>query len=100
MLCMTLSSQEKPLFKKRIPFDDTFYYSVRTFVPIRQYYFSKCWGDACMGRPPTSNFLGGQSPSPPRSPPLQFIDFYSIVKSIRPKPNICISQTLSFFNFK
>jgi len=24
----------------------------------------------------------------------QFIDFYSIVKSFRPKPNICISQTL------
>src|SRR6218665_2870231 len=37
---------------------NSFFYSVRTFAPIRQHYFSKYWRDACMGRPPTSNFGG------------------------------------------
>src|SRR6218665_2336137 len=45
--------------------------SVPTFARIRQHYFSKYWGDGCMGRPPTSNFWGDRPPSPfPRSPPL------------------------------
>ena len=50
------------------PFPDTkntFFYSVHTFSRTRQHYFSKYWGDQCMGRPPTSNFWGGPSPSPP-----------------------------------
>src|SRR6218665_2414402 len=45
------------------------FYSVRTFARIRQHYFSKYWGDQCMGRPPPQ-ILGGPSLSPPRSPPL------------------------------
>src|SRR6218665_1685986 len=56
---MTLSSQEKHLF-----------YSFHTFAHIRQHYFSKYWGDECMGRPPTSNFGGTVPPVPPRFPPL------------------------------
>src|SRR6218665_2638866 len=40
----------------------TLFYSVRTFARIR-HYFSKYWGDRCMGRPPPQIF-GGQSPSP------------------------------------
>src|SRR6218665_212935 len=47
---------------------NTIFYSVHTFACIRQHYFSKYWGDGCMGVP-TSNF-GGPSPSPSRSPPL------------------------------
>src|SRR6218665_2564023 len=41
MSYMTLSSQDKHLF-----------YSVHTFARIRQHYFSKYWGDGCMGGPP------------------------------------------------
>src|SRR6218665_1763231 len=40
------------------------FYSVRTFARIRQHYFSKYW-DGCMGRPLTSNSLGGR---PSQSP--------------------------------
>src|SRR6218665_2938870 len=50
-LYMTLSSQEKKLFQKRIPFS----YSVRIFAHIGQHYFSKYWT---------------VPPVPPRSPPL------------------------------
>src|SRR6218665_204146 len=32
-------------------------------------YFSKYWGDQCMGRPHLK-FWGDRPPSPPRSPPL------------------------------
>src|SRR6218665_508834 len=39
-----------------------FFYSVRTFARIRKHYFSKYWGDQCMGRPPTSNFGGDRPP--------------------------------------
>src|SRR6218665_1077455 len=53
---MTISSQEKHNF-----------HSVHAFTHIRQHYFSKYWGDQCMGGPPTSSFGG---PVPPRSPPL------------------------------
>src|SRR6218665_2534623 len=57
---MTLSSQEKHNF-----------HSVHAFTHIRQHYFSKYWGDQCMGGPPTSTFGGDRPPqSPPRSPPL------------------------------
>src|SRR6218665_3287209 len=48
----------------------TIFYSVRTFARIRQHYFSKYWGDQCMGRSSTSN-LGDRPPRPPRSPPLE-----------------------------
>src|SRR6218665_1790893 len=57
---MTISSQEKHNF-----------HSVLAFTHIRQHYFSKYWGDQCMGDRPTSTLGGGPSPqSPPRSPPL------------------------------
>ena len=46
-----------------------FFYSVRAFAHIRQHYFSKYWGEQCMGCPPTSNFWGTPQ-VPPRSPPL------------------------------
>src|SRR6218665_3925298 len=41
--------------------DTTIFYSIRTFTRIRQHYFSKYWGDQCMGRPPPQ-ILGGPSP--------------------------------------
>src|SRR6218665_149889 len=41
-----------------------FFYSVRAFAPISQNYFSKYWGDQCMGRPPTSSFRGTVPQSP------------------------------------
>ena len=66
---MTLSSQGKPLFQKRIPLWQLFY-SVRTFARIWQHYFSKYWGDRCMSRPQPQIVLGDRPPSPPRSPPL------------------------------
>src|SRR6218665_1088390 len=56
---MTISSQEKHNF-----------HSVHAFTHIRQHYFSKYWGDQCMGGPSTSTFGGDRPPSPPRSPPL------------------------------
>jgi len=41
---------------------NTFFYSVHTFTRIRQHYFSKYWGDQCMGRPPPQIFFGGGRP--------------------------------------
>src|SRR6218665_1296045 len=60
---------------------NTFFYSFHTFAHIRQHYFSKYWGDECMGRPPPQT-LGGPSPSPPRFPPLvpeltTYVDLFS-----------------------
>src|SRR6218665_2230935 len=46
---------------------NTFFYSVHTFMRIRQHYFSKFWGGPMHGPSPTSNFGGTV---PPRSPPL------------------------------
>src|SRR6218665_3448892 len=40
-----------------------FFYSVRTFARIRQHYFSKYWGDQCMGRPHLKFWR--PSPQPP-----------------------------------
>src|SRR6218665_2873382 len=71
MSYMTLSSQKYPLSTKH-SLTTPIFYSFQTFAPIPQHYFSKYWGDQCMGRPPNSNF-GGPSPSPPRSPPLGFL---------------------------
>src|SRR6218665_2797200 len=39
----------------------TFFYSFHTFAHIRQHYFSKYWGDECMGHSHTSN-LGDRPP--------------------------------------
>jgi len=36
-----------PFLTRKTPF----FYSVHTFTRIRQHYFSKYWGDQCMGRP-------------------------------------------------
>src|SRR6218665_617594 len=44
--------------------NNTFFYSVHTFAHIRQHYFSKYWGDECMGRPPPQT-LGAPSPQSP-----------------------------------
>src|SRR6218665_2067462 len=54
-----------PFLTRKTPF----FYSVHTFTRFRQHYFSKYWGDQCMGRPPPP-ILGRPTPSPPRSPPL------------------------------
>ena len=69
MSYMTLSSREKTLFQKII-LDDTFSYSVRAFARIRQTLLLKILGGRMHGPSPTSNFFGGRSPSPPRSPPM------------------------------
>ena len=58
MSCMTLFSQQ-----------NHFFYSFHTFAHIRQHYFSKYWGDGCMGRPHLK-LWGEPSPSPPRFAPL------------------------------
>src|SRR6218665_3857413 len=47
------------------------FYSVQAFAPMPQHYFSKYWGDQCIGRPPPQIFVwGAVSPVPPRSPPM------------------------------
>ena len=51
---------------------NTFFYSFHTFAHIRQHYFSKYWGDECMGRLPTWNFGGDRPLVPPRFPPLSW----------------------------
>src|SRR6218665_1316395 len=76
MSYMTLSSQEKALFQKSILNDTYFFYSVRAFTPIPQHYFSKYWGDQCIGRPHLK-FWGTVPPVPPRSPPLHLLPFLS-----------------------
>ena len=45
------------------------------FARMRQHYFSKYWGDGCMGRPSTSNFGGTVPPVSPMSPPVQCLQF-------------------------
>src|SRR6218665_2513495 len=53
-------------FRKEFLYDP--FFTLRTLARIRQHYFSKYWGDGCMGRPPPQMFfLGGV---PPRSTPL------------------------------
>src|SRR6218665_1675853 len=57
-------TRKSTIYLRKEFLDDTYcFYSVRPFAPIPQHYFSKYWGDQCMGRPPTSNFSGG-GPSP------------------------------------
>src|SRR6218665_3272781 len=65
MSYMTISSQEKALFKKRIPPRHLFFYSVRPFAPIPQHYFSKYWGGPMHGPFPHLKFWGDRPPSPP-----------------------------------
>src|SRR6218665_1748899 len=52
---------EKPLFQNKNSFMTPFFYSV-----LLSSYFSKYWGDGCMGRLPTTN-LGGDHPPVPLS---------------------------------
>src|SRR6218665_1202642 len=59
----------KTTISKKNSLTTPFFYSVRTLTRIRQHYFSKYWGDGCMGRPPPQ-ILGGPSP---RSPPLRSV---------------------------
>src|SRR6218665_1737129 len=73
---MTISSQEKHNF-----------HSVHAFTHIRQHYFSKYWGDQCMGGPPTSTFGGTVPPVPSRSPPL-------MVPNVGCWLRFCVLQTL------
>ena len=56
-----------PFLTRKTPFKN----SVHTFTRIQQHYvyFSKYWGDQCMGRPPPQIFWG-RPPVPPRSLPL------------------------------
>src|SRR6218665_2636761 len=59
MSYMTISSQENHHFSLC-----SYFHAHPTILLL------KILGDQCMGRPPTSNFGGRPSPSPPRSPPL------------------------------
>ena len=76
MSYMTLSSQEKPLFQKIIPWWHLFllYSCFRTHpTNTRPSYFSKYWRDGCMGRPHLyfwGDRLSPSPPVPPRSPPV------------------------------
>src|SRR6218665_17807 len=59
----------KNTFKKEF-LDDTYFFTLfELSPPFTQHYFSKYWGDQCMGRPHLK-FWGDRPPSPPRSPPL------------------------------
>src|SRR6218665_818167 len=69
----TLSSQEKPLFQKRIR---PFFGSVHPFACTRQHYFSKYWGTNAWAIPHLK-FLGGQFPQV--SAPGKYNDLYSTV---------------------
>src|SRR6218665_3478366 len=59
---------KKHYFRKEF-LDKTIFSSVRTFALIRQHYFSKYWGDQCMGRPPPQILGGTAPPTPPPHPP-------------------------------
>src|SRR6218665_3216861 len=61
-----------PFLTRKTPF----FYSVHTFARIRQPYFSKYWGDGCMGRPHLK--FEGRPPVPPRSPPLATSDILNL----------------------
>src|SRR6218665_2997614 len=54
----------KSTMSEKNSFMTHFLYSFRTFARIRQHYFSKYWGDGCMGRPPTPIFWGPSPQSP------------------------------------
>src|SRR6218665_3697272 len=54
----------KTTMSEKNSFMTPLFYSVRTFARIRQHYFSKYWGDGCMGRPPNSNVGRSVPPVP------------------------------------
>src|SRR6218665_1425763 len=88
MSCMTLSSQQ-----------NHFFYSFHTFAHIRQHYFSKYWGDGCMGRPPTSNF-GTTVPSvPPRFRPGHFYSASSSPLLLRGAPDYSTDTSVGISEF-
>src|SRR6218665_3594904 len=60
MSYMTLSSQEQPLFLKKFLYDTFLLCSYFRAHPTTL--LLKILGDECMGRPPTSNYLGGPFP--------------------------------------
>src|SRR6218665_1388543 len=64
MSYMTLSSQQKSLFQQN-SLTTPIFPSLQAFAPIPQHYFSKYWGDQCMGRPPPQIWGGDRPPSPP-----------------------------------
>ena len=64
MSYMTLSSQQKALFQQKNSLTTPIFSSLQAFAPIPQHYFSKYWGDQCMGHPHLK-FLGGPSPQSP-----------------------------------
>jgi len=62
---------KKPLFHKKKFLHDTIFCSVRTFIRIRQHYFSKYWGTNAWAIPHIK--FGGASPkSPPMTQTLLF----------------------------
>src|SRR6218665_1544847 len=66
--CMTLSSRQKALYFRKLFFGDIFLNLCSYFRAHPGTLLLKILGDGCMGRPPTSIFLGRPSPSPSRSP--------------------------------
>src|SRR6218665_429926 len=80
MSYMTLTSQQKPLFQKIIPFMTPFFTLFVLFAHLRQHCFSKYWGGTnAWDVPPISNFGGDR---PPQSPQVSLL--------------VC-SRTLNFF---
>src|SRR6218665_1924248 len=71
----TLSTQEKPLFKKKFLYK-TIFYSVHPFAHIQQHYFSKYWGGPMHGSSPTTNFWG--SPAPQVSAPVRCLSLFLV----------------------
>src|SRR6218665_3616935 len=59
----TFLRKKNHYFKKEF-LNKTIFYSVHPFAHIQQHYFSKYWGDQCMGRPPPQ-ILGVPSPQSP-----------------------------------
>ena len=79
----------------------TIFHSVHTFTHIRQHYFSKYWGDQCVGRPPHLTFFWGPSPIPPRSPPLSVPMMRSIHEQcILRAPAIALSDHRAVYDAK
>src|SRR6218665_1352820 len=60
----TLSSPKNHYFRKEFLHKTIFFLCSYTSARIRQHYFSKYWGDKCMGRPPPQIFWGTVPPVP------------------------------------
>ena len=93
MTHMTLSSEEKPLFQKRIPLWHLFY-SVRTFAHTTTLLL-KILGGRMHGPSPTSNF-GGPSPKfPHRSPSLLLMTMNLVPVGLHfPNSRACINDAV------